>query len=110
MNKKMSSSTHESSIKMSGMYDKAEGCLQAEDWKDLQKIIDQPTNQSSRGTLWMSTLAMSSMIPTVMASSAAPGLGRVLSMCELRRIARDLPSSVPSEIRKRTLVRFWYDL
>jgi hypothetical protein len=73
-------------------------------------MIDQPTNQLSRGALWMSTLATSSMIPTDMASSAAPGLGRVLSMCELSRIARDLPCSVPSEIRKIILVRFWYDL
>jgi hypothetical protein len=91
------------------MYGKAESRFQFDYRKDIQKKIDQPRTNLREGHLWMSAFATSSMIPTGMAS-AAPGLGSVLSMCELRRTTRDLPSLVPSDMRKTTLVRFWYDL
>lgn len=60
--------------------------------------------------VFTSTRIHSSMTPTEIASSAAPGLGSVLSRCEFTRTACSFPSGVPSEIRTTMLVRFTYVL
>ncbi len=58
----------------------------------------------------MSTRIHSSITPTDMASSAAPGEGSVLSTCEFTRTACCFPSSVPSETRTMMFVRLTYVL
>lgn len=52
----------------------------------------------------------SNIMPTEMASSAAPGLGSVLSRCEFTKTECALPSGVPSEMRTTMLVRLTYVL
>src|SRR5258708_18015699 len=60
--------------------------------------------------VWVSTRIQSSMTPTESASSAAPGLGKVLSRCALTSTAWLFPSGVPSDTRMTMLVRLAYGL
>src|SRR5216684_3117668 len=56
----------------------------------------------------VSTHIQSSMTPTESASSAAPGLGKVLSRCTLTSMAWCFPSGMPSDTRMTMLVSLAY--
>ena len=55
--------------------------------------------------VWVSTHKQSNMTPMESASSAAPGLGKVLSRCALASAACFFPSGVPSDMHIMMLVR-----
>lgn len=74
-------------------------CAQPPDLFDVRKM----TAFSIDLALWIMILAISSMIPTPIASSAAPGPVSCESMCELRRRADSLATADPLDTRRMML-------